>query len=377
LLWTREPLDSWAEALRSGHLWLSPLYAALAALGFSRIARRPRASGLAASAVVLGLGIAYFALMAPDPWTGQVGHTWNIFKLVQWAYPLVLIAELQGLVTLAAHRDFRRLIPCLAFIPLGLLPLQWSLAGVLGSPLEAFVGAPRPLDQWPKLRRAFSALPPGELLAADRIEDTSQQLPIYLGLLAYPRRLTGDWTGSLWIAPDPERRFEQLWATLARDPHQKEPVPVLPLVTGLGGFLAEGVDRLGGQIGIVRDGSRPQMLAILTPSDDALGPGGCVWVGRARTRALFFSPQNVAGVLEMDAIPGPGARGLGQRLIVDTPAAAFEVLIDQYSRIRVPIRLQTGVNHSEIRFPDLDRDVADRRRLCVSRLQVDAVPSRP
>lgn len=79
----------------------------------------------------------------------------------------------------------------------------------------------------------------------------------------------------------------------------------------------------------------------------------------------------------MEAIPGPGARGLGPRLIVDTPLAAFEVPVDQYRRFRVPIRLQTGINHTEIRFPDLDRDVEDRRRLCVSRFRVEAAPPEP
>jgi hypothetical protein len=147
LLQTIEPLSPVSEALRTAHRWLVPLYAALALIGFGRIVRSPRASGFSASALVLGFAVAYFALLSPDPWTGQRGHTWNIFKLVQWAYPLVLIAELHGLVTLAGRRDAHRFVPWLAIVPLGLLPLQWGLAGVVGHSLEAFVGAPRPLDR--------------------------------------------------------------------------------------------------------------------------------------------------------------------------------------------------------------------------------------
>ncbi len=375
-LFTAESLGPWVENLRAAHLWLTPVYAALALLGAYRIAKAPRAGVLSASAFGIALGIAWFALVAHDPWTAERGHTWSVFKLVQWAYPLVLLAELQGLLALAAGRRLGRWIPWLAAAPLGLLPVHWALAGVLGGSLEAFAGGPRPLDEWPTLRRAFRELPSGTLLATDRIPDTSQQLPLYLGLLAYPRRLVGDWTGSLWIPPDPGRRFVELWAALGKSPRQG-PDAVLPLVTGLRGAVTDGVLRLGGHIGLVRDGTRPQMLAILTPSDDAPGPGGCVWFGRARTRALLFTPRDVDGFLEMEAIPGPGARGLGPRLIVDTPVAAFEVPVDQYRRFRVPIRLQTGITHAEIRFPDLDRDVSDRRRLCVSRFRVETAPPRP
>jgi hypothetical protein len=372
------PLDSWAEALRTAHLWLAPAYAVLALIGAYRIAKTPRAGSLSAAALVLALGVAYFALWAHDPWTGERGHTWNLFKLAQWTYPLVLLAELHGLVVLAGRRSFARVIPCLAAIPLGALAIQWAGAGVLGGSLEAFVGAPRPLDGWPRLRRAFAELPPGALLVTDGIPDTSPHLPIYLGLLAYPRRLAGDWTGSQWIPPDPERRFEKLWAALAEGLPRREEDRVLPLVTGLHGFVGEGVERLGGAIGLVRDGTRPQMLALLTPSDEAPGPRGCVWIGRARTRALLFSPQAVSATLEMEAIPGLGAGGLGSRLIVDTAAAAFEVAVDpSSSRIRVPIRLDRGIGRAEIRFPGLEREVADRRRLCVARFNLASVQVEP
>jgi hypothetical protein len=165
----------------------------------------------------------------------------------------------------------------------------------------------------------------------------------------------------------------ELWARLGAEPPGRGPDRVLPLVTGLRGFVTDAVERLGGQIGLVHDGTRPQVLAILTPSEDSLGPAGCVWIGRARTRALIFSPQNIAGVLEMKTVPGLGAGGLGPRLIVDTPVAAFEVHLDQYSRIRVPIRLEAGVNHAEIGFPDLDRKVTDRRRLCVARFEIGSI----
>jgi hypothetical protein len=372
-LWPSEPLAPWLLTLSAFHLWLAPLYAVLALLGAYRMARMPRAGGLLASALVLALGVAYFALLALDPWTHERGHTWNVFKLAQWAYPLVLMAVLHGLWTLAARPGVRRVLPWLTAIPLGLFPLQWGKAGVLGNNLETFVGAPRPLDGWPALCRAFSALPPGALLAADRLEDTTQQLPTYLGLLAYPRRLAGDWTGSLWVSPDPDRRFVALWDALGHGLPQKGPEKVLPLVTGLHGFVTDAVERLGGQIGLVREGHQPQVLAIFNPSDDAPGPGGCVWLGRARTRVMLFSPGQVAAILEMDAIPGPGASRVGQRLVVDTPVAASEVLVDRYPKVRVPIKLERGISHAEIRFPDLNRNVPDRRRLCVASFHFGSV----
>ncbi|HEY6553755.1 MAG TPA: hypothetical protein VI669_10375 [Vicinamibacteria bacterium] len=369
-LWTSERLGPLAETLRAAHLWLAPLYAAIFLVGLFRVAKSTRAAGLGASILFLALGIAYYALRVRDPWTGQWGHTWNVFKLVQWAYPFVLIVQLHGLVKLARHPAVGRVIPWLVLVPIGLLPIQWGLAGKLGKSFEAFVGAPRPLDRWLGLRRSFLELPPGTLLAADRIPDTSQHLPTYLGLLAYPRRVTGDWTGSLWISPDPNREFDALWTRLEKGAVAEGPDRVVPLVTGLHGLVTESVLRLGAGFGALRDGARPQVMAILTPTDSSRGPGGCVWLGRARTRALLFSPRRVSAVLEMKALPGPGALGLGARLIVDTRAAAFEVVVDGSSRIRVPIRLERGINHAQIRFPDLDREIADRRRVCVAEFRI-------
>ena len=61
-----------------------------------------------------------------DPWTGELGHSWNLFRWSQWAYPFVLVLQVAGLLRL------RALLP-VAFARaslVGLLAVACALAGM-------------------------------------------------------------------------------------------------------------------------------------------------------------------------------------------------------------------------------------------------------
>jgi hypothetical protein len=73
----------------------------------------------------------------------------------------------------------------------------------------------------------------------------------------------------------------------------------------------------------------------------------------------------------MEAIREPGAASAwGERLLVDTPVAAFETTVTREPQVAVPIRLDRGITRAEIRFLDPGVGAGERRRLCVSRLEV-------
>jgi hypothetical protein len=60
--------------------------------------------------------------------------------------------------------------------------------------------------------------------------------------------------------------------------------------TSLRGFVTDAVVPLGGGIGLVKEPTAASVLAVLQPSDDEPGTGGCVWIGNARAHLLVFSP---------------------------------------------------------------------------------------
>src|SRR5262249_7382546 len=65
--------------------------------GVRLLVRRRQALPVTAALVVIAALTAYFRLLARDPWTGEAGHSWNLFKLCQWAFPLVTALEIVGL----------------------------------------------------------------------------------------------------------------------------------------------------------------------------------------------------------------------------------------------------------------------------------------
>ena len=94
--WTSVEAAPWTLLNRA----LAPVYLVLSLLGLVQALRRERSRGLGALGVVFGLGILYFALAVLDPWKHTRGHTWNVFKLAQWAFPVFVLLAALGLQAL-------------------------------------------------------------------------------------------------------------------------------------------------------------------------------------------------------------------------------------------------------------------------------------
>ncbi len=360
--WTPFRLGPVVERLRSGHLWLVPLYLWLIVRGLRVSARDSRSGPLLGCLTVLGMAFAWYALMARDPWTGERGHTWNLFKLTQWSYPPVVLTLVQGASSLRRHPWGRWLGPAMLFVPITLAPVYWSLGGRLGTELEAFVGSTRPLEAWGGIRRRFLGSAAVHYLAADTPLATTPFLPTYVGLLTYPKHLSGDWNGALWIPRNPANDAERLWSFLADGERVAEREAIAPVVTGLRGFVTEAVVRLGGGIGLVKEPTTAQVLAVLQPSDDQPGPGGCVWLGRARTTVLAYSPREMKATLRLTASPGRGAAAQALSLGVTSGGESHEVLVSEYPRVDLPVLLGRGTSRVQISFPA--EAASDPHRLC-------------
>jgi hypothetical protein len=176
---------------RGPWLLLSPLAAAavcsLALLGAARFGRTPRTRVWLVACLVLAGAIVYYTLFVADPWTGQTGHTWNAFKLLQWSYPLVFLLLCGGLLSLPGR--WRRLSTTLSLLlAIALAPQQavWLRADRTTS-LAGITRTRRPLDRLTALRRGLRGLPPGKIVLLGRAPGRRTWFLQYLALLAYPR----------------------------------------------------------------------------------------------------------------------------------------------------------------------------------------------
>jgi hypothetical protein len=369
--WTPFRLDSSIEGLRAVHLWLVPLYLWLVLRGLRTMARDGSAGPLLGCSSVLAVAFVWYGLFARDPWTAERGHSWNLFKLTQWSFAPVVLALVQGAVSLRRKAWVCWLGPALLLVPIILAPVAWSLGGRLGADLEAFVGSSRPLETWDEIRQRFRRPSTVRLLAADTPKSTTRFLPTYLGLLTYPGPLAGEWDGALWVPPDPANEAGRLFGLLAEGEPLAKGEAIAPVVTGLRGLVTDAVAPWGGGIGVVKEPTAPHVLALLNPSDEPRGPGGCLWIGRARTRVLAFSPRELRATLRLTSGPAPhAAERRPGRVVVASQGESREVLLTESPSIDLPILMGRGAGRVEIRFPDESREGADRRRLCILGLSI-------
>jgi hypothetical protein len=363
--WAPFRLQPVVEQLRAGHLWLVPLYLWLALRGLLVLARHSRAGTLLGCLSVLAAGFAWYGLVARDPWTAERGHTWNLFKLTQWSYAPLVLTMVHGLVSFRGQRWGRWLGPALLVVPIALWPVCWAFTGRLGGDLEAFLGSSRSLETWDMVRNRFLGSSAVRLLAADTPATTSPFLPTYLGLLTYPRRLAGDWDGALWIPKNPANEVDHLWSLLAQGEPRANGEAITPIVTRLRGFVTDAVVPMGGGMGLVKEPTTADVLAVLQPSDGQPGPGGCVWLGGARTGIVTFSPREMHATLQLTASPGRAVANQSQRLVVTSQGESREVWVSEYPRVDLPLLLGRGAGRVEIAFPEKTGQGEDRRRLCV------------
>jgi hypothetical protein len=375
--WTPFRLEPFVERLRASHLWLVPLYLWLTLRGIRVLARESGSGPLLGGLTVLAVAFVWYGLFTRDPWTAERGHSWNLFKLSQWSFAPVVLALVHGLVSLRRHPWGRWLGPALFLVPVTMAPVYWSFGGWLGAELETFVGSSRPLETWIHVRSRFLMSSAGRLLAADTPASTTPFLPTYLGLLTYPSRLAGDWEGALWIPPSAANEADRLWRLLAQGEPLAVGEPIAAVVTRLRGLVTDDVLRLGGGFGLVKEPTAAHVLAILQPSDDQPGPGGCVWLGRARTSVVAFSPREMRATLRLTASPGRRVADRAQRVVVASQGESREVWLREYPRVDLPVLLRRGAGRVEISFPEEVAGEQDRRRLCVLSMTIRADDSGP
>ena len=239
---------AWVDfaALRWGGL----LLCGLAVAGVLSL-RKPRAWPLMAVVGLLAALGLYFGLLASDPWSGARGHSWNLTRVTQWAFPVALLLAVAGLRLAVRRLPAWLILPPLVALGLAAGAGSWEEARDLGLSMRRIFVSERPLRELAKLRESILALPEGQLLLVGRAANRGVWLGAYVCLIAWPRGVVGLWEGSGGVG-----------STVANDTYAALlPRAGQPGVIALGAGLQEGESdafrALGSGFGVLEDPQRP------------------------------------------------------------------------------------------------------------------------
>jgi hypothetical protein len=367
--WINVETPPWSAINR----WLTPLYGVVALAGLWYAARRPRLRPLAATAGLVALAAAYFALAVKDPWSGRLGHTWNLFKLAQWGWPFVLLLAVLAVRHLAPRKTPWRVaaLGLAVALPASQVGVHWPWSTRFGEAMREMLPEAT-LRQLPALKQRIQELPTGTLLVVGRPVNAHRWLATAVSLLAYPRAVVADWADGASISNHPiggealHARLLERWD----DPY------VVPIVAGFVPFQAGGVEHLGGGFVRLLRGEQPLLVHVVNPlglDKDEVSGRPIFTMGKGRTKIVVFSP--LAGSTELGltlrAYPGrPGTRLVAflaggdythrsVRLASEGTPLAVLPLAGETS-LRVPVVLPSGLS-TIVLVVDEGRGVLDAR----------------
>ena len=353
---------------------VAPLTLGFALYGLGLALRRERSRGLGAVAALFGVAILCYALVVDDPWKHRPGHTWNVFKLCQWSYPVTLLLAALGLRALVRRTrpPVRLVVSSLALLaPLSLAPVHWVWSQQLGLTMREVLPGARPLEDLAGLKGRVQALSPGTLLVVGRPANVNRWLSAYTGLLAYPRAIVGDWADSASVS-SPDGTAVLYERTLERwdDPR------VVPIVAGYVPFQPGGVEDLGSGYGRLLRSAHPLPVHVVNPSGlgrDETSGRPLFTMGRGRTKIVVFSPAALPAELRLWLRPYPGRPG--SRLLAFHAAEDFShrgvrlaaegepvgtVPLAGETALRLPLSLPAGLS-TLVLVVDEGRGVLDAR----------------
>lgn len=345
-------------------------------LGLTRVFRHGRALPVAVAVLVLAGLITYYALWARDPRTAEVGHTWSLFKLSKWSFPLIAALQLAGLSLVLRRLPWQRtacLVVCAAAAWTA-APAQLKAARETVSKVRQTLGADSGVRDMRRLGRRLDELGARRLYLVS--EQTGPWPRCLAPYLLYPRPFANGWKGSVWFEPE--------W--LAEDvPEAPEP-GTLYLQFGEPPFGAP-VERLPMQFSLI-DGTRPLIFRAENPNTvEKWGGVGATWIGTDPVKLSVFSPRACQAVLSFTAYPGPCLPGPGRRTLRltggDGTVREAAVEVADGTTVELPVALAAGVSRLEVRCLDQPTAVypPDARVMLLAmveaRIEVVGPPGKP
>jgi len=319
------------------------------AAGSLRLVRRRQALPLATLVgVYIALAI-YFGAFSDDPWTGEQGHSWSLFKLCKWAFPVVVALQTGGLAWLATFLPRRAraaavAVVCALFLGFG-LDIHLKVARHASDGMRRFAKSSTPLVEFRELIHQLDTLdPPRIYLATNPTVGYADWNRTLVAVLLAPRPFVNTWQGT--------PHFEGIaWLSEPR-PFPDDPETLVLAFDGLPG--EPDVDRLACGLAIVpRD--RPVILGVRNPQGvEDHGSGWFAWAGNEPVELELYSPR--AGRVEFSCLAeaGPSLPETTRRRIEvclpDQPPE--ERAFEESSRLRFVFDVSAGVSTISLACPD-------------------------
>jgi hypothetical protein len=324
------------------HAVVTVVAIAALALGLFYLVRRRRTLPIAAAGLVI-LGLAYyFRFHVLDPWTDEVGQTWNLLKLAKWSFPLVAVLQIGGL-TLVLKRLPARRVMMITLTVLALVvaaPTHWAQScGIVGR-VQNLTGSRSGLRDLAKLCHRLDELRPSNLYIA-----TGQPGPwprAAAGYLLYPRPIVSGWHGAKffenrWLRDEKRQAIdtETLFVQPGEPPFEK-PIEVLPYNY------------------CIIDGSQPHILELDNVNRVEKWDGdGATWIGDKPCRLNVYSPRNQIVELSFETRPGSSRPETEHRTLriktADGSTRQWSFVASHNQTVKLPlIRVPAGVSHLEL-----------------------------
>jgi hypothetical protein len=354
-------------------------------IGLGRVARQRRLIPLLATLCTFGCLAAYCRLVAHDPWTGDVGHTWNLFKICKWAFPLVATVQGAGLYRLLKFEPRRRLVlalGCAACVAIS-GPFHWRLAKTAVASVQSEFRCERPFSALRQLRQRLDALGAKHVC----IHGDGVWQRIFLLYAVYPR--------PFFSSAEPCPFFQK-----GDLPSQPADDTAMVLLGGLPFEKEAEHFPLGVSVVMLQ---RPFVLSAANPND----PDGKLehwvdgeafeWLGTQPVKLGLWSPRAGSAVLSFVALNGPSLPGTPRRRLrvasgqrapreieVGDASCGLETFCNPSHTAWVSMELPVaaGLNHVELGCLDrpsvMPLPNGDVRPLLanISRIKVELVPDR-
>jgi len=156
-----------------------------------------------AASLVFSLLFLYFAFFKNDPWTKEMGHTWSLYKLVQWFYCVIFF--LQVLTIDFWSRKVKRSgywIPVSVLVLIGFfyIPRQFINAKEINQKYSAIFNSPYPIRDLTRLKSELNKIDPQNQKTLVIVTNNKDKWPkiIYTYFLR-DYKISSDWEGVGYI----------------------------------------------------------------------------------------------------------------------------------------------------------------------------------
>lgn len=297
------PTQFWSFALgvrsyfmtRYATLFLVETIVATIAFGVGMLYAYRSRSGRLLFAVtgVLFLLTGYF-LFKRNPWTNEFGHTWSIFKLTKWAFPILFAAQAAGVAAMLRSRPklSGAIAVVLVCITVQGLAVHWKNAKDTVQRVRVDMAVTSPMTEYRALRSKLNDLGNPPIYFVHPEEGLWPR--VTASYLLYPSRFVSSWKHCGYL-PQEFQRGE------LPGPHPKNTLYLAPKQT----CLSSNSETFPG--GFVHlDMNSVAIVGMVSPNGvERWGGGMSTWVGKDSVRLEFWSPQPQRVTVRSYFNPGP------------------------------------------------------------------------